>query len=355
MSFPAFRPEELQIVGRNSPPFAGMPQAPKFNTPITPKENWRLVIEGKKPCWMPFSTDIQGFRPRIIPDNVVCGLVVDGGAPLGVEDYSGKGWFDTEWVYVPLVGGATVKPGAPQVEDINDWPSLLRFPDIDAYDWEASAAENQSFFDRDRPLEVCMLCGFWERLISLMDVANAAVALIDEDQKDGVHSFFDALCGLYDRVIDKYHRYYQPELILMHDDWGTQNAPFFSTAVLREMILPYIKRVVDSCHRRGIRFELHSCGRNEPNVPCMIEAGVDMWCGQTLNDTTKLMRQYGDKLLFFAFPDPIPAGATEGEIVAMAEKFFDLHKDDRAIMQNRECNETFMKTVYQLSREYYAG
>ena len=77
MAFPAFRPEELQIVGWNSPPFGGMPRSPKFNTPIPPKENWQLVMEGKKPCWMPFSTDIQGFRPRIIPDNVVCGLVVD--------------------------------------------------------------------------------------------------------------------------------------------------------------------------------------------------------------------------------------------------------------------------------------
>ena len=144
MAFPAFRPEELQIVGWNSPPFGGMPRSPKFNTPITPKENWQLVMEGKKPCWMPFSTDIQGFRPRIIPDNVVCGLVVDGGPPLGVEDYSGKGWFDTEWVYVPMVGGATVKPGAPQIEDINDWPSILRFPDIDAYDWEAHVAEDMA-------------------------------------------------------------------------------------------------------------------------------------------------------------------------------------------------------------------
>ena len=45
--------------------------------------------------------------------------------------------------------------------------------------------------DTPQANELCLLDGFWERLISLMDVSGAAIALVDEDQKDALHAFFD--------------------------------------------------------------------------------------------------------------------------------------------------------------------
>ena len=106
-----------------------------------------------------------------------------------------------------------------------------------------------------------ILSGFWERLMSLMDVEGAAVALIDEEQKAGVHRLFDALCNLYDEYIDRMVKHCDIDCVLVHDDWGTQNGPFFSLDTCMEMIAPYLKRMVESAHKRGLLFELHSCGK----------------------------------------------------------------------------------------------
>ena len=44
---------------------------PKRGYPISERENFELVLNGKKPVYMPFITDMLAFSPRIIPDNFV--------------------------------------------------------------------------------------------------------------------------------------------------------------------------------------------------------------------------------------------------------------------------------------------
>ena len=81
------------------PLFGGnVPPEPVYNTPITPKENWKLAAAGKKPYWIPRGgwgfCDINVFRPRIHPDSVVTHIICDG-----EEDYPytsntmTSGWF----------------------------------------------------------------------------------------------------------------------------------------------------------------------------------------------------------------------------------------------------------------------
>ena len=37
-----------------------------------------------------------------------------------------------------------------------------------------------------------------------MEFENAALALIDDDEKEAVHRLFDKLCDLYDALFEKY-------------------------------------------------------------------------------------------------------------------------------------------------------
>jgi hypothetical protein len=141
------------------------------------------------------------------------------------------------------------------------------------------------------------MTGFFERLISFMDFDGAALALIDEDQKDALHELFDALADLYIKMIDKYIWAYNINALSFHDDWGAQKAPFFSLATVREMIVPHLKKVVDYCHSRGLIFDMHSCGKNEMLVPAYIEAGCDSWGGQTINDRPLIYAQYAGQLI----------------------------------------------------------
>jgi len=42
------------------------------------------------------------------------------------------------------------------------------------------------------------------------------------------------------------------DAILVHDDWCHANGPFFSEQVARDLLLPHKKRLVESCHKRGL-------------------------------------------------------------------------------------------------------
>ncbi len=304
----AYNVRETEVIGHNPPLRYGEEGAPVFRRPISCKENMELLLQGKTPCWMPIvgmrGWDIHLFRPRLFPDNVATHLVYDAEPQISYESNCCKGWFDLEWEFVPQAGGATVRPGRPKVPSMVNWEDYVSLPDVDALDWEGSAAKNKDYLATDNIREIAFLSCLWERLISLMDVENAAIALIDEDEKEGVHRLFDKLCVMYDKMIGNAKKYYGIDMVLWHDDWGTQNSTFFSPDVHREMILPYLKRIVDSCHSRGLLFELHSCGLNERMVPLMIEAGVDLWCGQDINDFHKLAHQYKDAPIIFGIPFP---------------------------------------------------
>ena len=354
-----FDESELVSSGTYPPLFNGAPGAPRYPRPVSPRENALMYFRGEKPYWMPQwsmgASDVMGFRPRMHPDNVATHLIIDAEEPYVYESNVMRGWFDLEWVYVPQVGGATVRPGNPKVPDMSEWESYVSIPSLDDFDWEASSKINRDFLNStDQIREVCCLSGLWERLISLCDVEGAAVALIDEDQKEGVHRFFTALCDMYDDLIARYAKYFDLEFLLMHDDWGTQNAPFFSLETCREMIAPYLKRVVDACHKNELYFELHCCGNDEALVPAMIEAGVDVWCGQQLNDYDKLSQMYPDTCLSFGvYPPEIPEDMADDEIRRIAEEFVD-HFKDRRVVVNTKCDPRLLREIYIASRKYLA-
>lgn len=363
MARPKFDPKEFEVVGTYPPlksfNMSGRPAAqpePKFDRPISPKENFELLLSGKKPYWIPihgfYTGDLVQFRPRMHPDNVATHLAFDYEDLIQYETNITTGLFNLPWEWVDMAGGATVHPGKPAVTDINRWEEYVPFPNLDDWDWENCIAKNKELLQTDRLVQVAMLSGLWERLISLMDVENAAIALIDDDQKEGVHRLFDRLCTFYDEYIDRLHKNFNIDAFLIHDDWGHQRAPFFSLETCREMLVPYLKRIVDSCHKRGIYFELHSCGYNERLVPAMIEAGVDLWCGQPMNDYHKLATTYKDSGIAFGVAAPPPAG-TEEETRQMAREFVDKYKDLRIVLTGFMANPAVVPAIYEYSRRAY--
>jgi len=158
-----------------------------------------------------------------------------------------------------------------------------------------------------------------------MDFEGAALALIDDDQKDAVKSFFKALTDLYCKIIDKYIDTYKAQGFCIHDDWGSQMAPFFSPAVCEEMIVPYMRRLTDHIHSKGCIADLHSCGQIEKQVPNMIKAGWDSWSGMYMNDTPALYEAYGDKFIFYVnTPDKFdPATTSLDDQRAAAKRWAD--------------------------------
>ncbi|NLT39007.1 MAG: methyltransferase [Clostridiales bacterium] len=298
MEIPAFDPKELEIVKEHRNAFGGV--IPLFNTPVSVKENCRALAK-RRPYWQPlgFTYDYVLFSPRVNPDNIARAFVYDGTFVPGVDNKSGgSDMFGIEWVYVPTAGGSMVKPGNPLISDAEELEEKVVWPDLDSWDWEASSKANEAYLGGDRFVMAWLLNGWYERLISFMDFEGAAIALIDEDQKDYVKDFFDKLTDFYIRLFDKYLTYYpQIDGFYIHDDWGSQKDTFFSPEVAEEMIVPYMKRVTDYLHSKGKYCELHSCGQLARQVPNIIKAGWDAWSPQVVLDADDLYEKYGDKII----------------------------------------------------------
>jgi hypothetical protein len=214
-------------------------------------------------------------------------------------------WFDLDWEWEYAISGATVRPGNPKIKDINRWEDYVSIPNLDDLDWELYKEENRDYLKIDKLRLLGLQMSLWERLMCLMDVDKAAIALVDDDQKEGVHRFFNRLCDLYDDYFGRMAALYDIDCVYVHDDWAHQKGPFFSADTAREMLLPYMKRLVASAHKRGMYFEQHCCGKAEMLVPVMIEAGVDMWCGQPkINDQDMLAQSIKTSRLLSASAIP---------------------------------------------------
>lgn len=87
-------------------------------------------------------------------------------------------------------------------------------------------------------------------------------------------------------------------------DFGTQNAPFMSCEMFRELYKPYYKRVCDWIHQNtSWKTYAHTCGAIEPLLNDFIEMGLDIVNPVQLSakgmDAHQLKEKYGDKLVFW--------------------------------------------------------
>ena len=264
----------------------------------------------KKEAWwqMYQASDTVMFNPHIIPDNIARGFVFEAEMGKYMDQKGGPDMFGVEWEWVEQVGGSMVRPGKPYLEEIEEWREKIVWPDVDSWDWEGCAkANNGTFLKKENFNQLWFFTGYYERLIAFMEFENAIMAIFDEDCQEEVHAFFERLTELYLDILKHVCDYF-PDVnaIFFHDDWGSQKETFFSPAVVEEMIVPYMKRITDYLHSRGVWCELHSCGNNYKQIPNMIKAGWDMWAPQLMNDCYKIYDDYGDQIIIATYPMNIP-------------------------------------------------
>lgn len=260
---------------------------------LSPKENALKLLHHQMPDYIPKYGDgiinnvpINGYHER----------------PQGGKD--GVDWFGVKWNYAP--GDVAPMPSEETVvlEEICDWRDVVKFPDLDNFDWEAAAKRDRiDTFDREHHLLSQMIHnGVFERLTTLMGFENALCALLTDP--DECAEFFDACADFKCRLIDKIHQYYKPDVICYHDDWGTQKGMLFSPEIWSELIKPATKKIVDHTKSLGIVFEMHSCGMIKDIVPEYVEdVRPDVIQLMPINDIPALKKITGDKVVYDVFID----------------------------------------------------
>ena len=89
------------------------------------------------------------------------------------------------------------------------------------------------------------------------------------------------------------------------DDLGTQAASIMAPATFRAVLKPCYARLAELCHRHGMHFWLHSCGRIDGVLDDLIDAGLDVvnMFQPLLFDLDDLGRRFAGRITFENSPD----------------------------------------------------
>jgi hypothetical protein len=370
MAVPKFNQDEITYAWE-APAFfpKGAPPIKLFKTPVTLAEGYKAAMK-RQPIWAITGIETVPFVPRISPDNIARAVIFDGeGVVLGDQSgipVGGKDMFGIEWVYVPVAQGSMVRPGNPHLTNVNDWETVIKFPDLNKWDWDGAEAKNAAYLkemkDAGIVVQGSIISGYFERLISFMDFEGAATAMVDEEQQDAVAKLMFALADLYIDLINRFKKHFGIIAFNIHDDWGSQMAPFFSPALGKKLIVPAMRKVNDHIHSFGGFADFHSCGHVDMCIPNMIDAHWDSWSGMPMNDSQGDWEKYGDKITIGVIPDYFdPETTSEEQQRAEARRFVDKFvKPGRSALVNSGyagpiMTPAFREELYRYSRIKLGG
>ncbi len=270
------------------------------------------------------------------------------------DDYD---WFGCHWTYDKAMQGYAQTPGVPlPLTDLSKWREQIKFPDLDALDWEAGAKRDLAGFDKEnKVLYIFTDSGPFERFFQLYGIAETYIAMYEEPEL--FLEIMDALAQFRIRLYDKIAEYYKPDMILIMDDLGSSRGPLMSLDCYREFIKPFDKRIIESIHKDDIYVVYHSCGCMEAFVEDLIEIGVDVihpFQGG-INDQEKVEAEFGDDVNFCGALDNIVhlESTSEENLRSEMRRMLDLFwKKKNIIVQPKSVIERNVDILLDEAREF---
>lgn len=253
---------------------------------ITARENILMALHHEEPYWV----------PSHYLDQNTC---VYTASQEGAHGYGNRqiDCFGVSWDFQPGMEGQMVTPGTKRLEDITEWEDL-KFPDPEKWDWEGGAARDTAGWDRKNKISsVIMINGLFEQMHTFMGVEEAAVDLLMEPE--ATEDFLDALTDFRIKQIQLIKKYYNPDKITFHDDYGEARNLMMSKDTWKELFKPRLKRIVEVVHGEDMLYEHHSCGYIAPLIEEFIDLGFDALNPlQIQNDPYELKKKYRKDLCF---------------------------------------------------------
>jgi hypothetical protein len=139
----------------------------------------------------------------------------------------------------------------------------------------------------------------------IRDVEEWYVSLIA--RKGYIYEVFEGQCEIAMGNLERLHQAVAGRvdvIFVSGTDFGTQNGPFMSQELYRELFKPFHQRVNGWVHAHtSWKTFIHTCGGVEPLLEDLIEAGFDILnpvqCSAAGMEPQALKERYGDRVVFW--------------------------------------------------------
>jgi hypothetical protein len=340
---------------------------PVFDTPITPRENFRRAISRRDPVWFPNAvTDAQSVMTNdVMGQPPAPGLQIhsDLGARGATEDYDFTDWFGAQWTWVCSAGGAMLKPGTKLLCDITDWEKELIWPDLTQWGFAEKAAwYMKNMYDESKALIYDIGRGVTERLVSLLGgYTDGMLALATEPE--AVRDFFDRYADFVVDTFEAINALYPLDMVTLHDDWGAEKDTFFSERMMEELVFEPTKRIIDHIHSKGVLLEMHSCGNVTRFMPYIIKLGADVaQLQRRAVDLPQMKKKYGNEIGYCLGVEGVELGKsmTREEFITAIRGTLDIFAPGggsyiNVFSSDPELNWAGLAEVYYYGRELYSN
>lgn len=250
---------------------------------------------------------LRGEKADFIPEpyTVIKDVVFPGERYIDMENFDPYGTGPDAWGVMwtnqgpnPMIDGNTVAKDFRLFDDVEEWKDHVKFPPIDFMPVDQilnGMKMGMGYKEDEHVLSCLMLSGAFERVNQMVGFENALCAFYE--CPDEMHELLNAICDYKIKCIELAHKYLHPDVIHMHDDWGTNDNMFFSPEIWREFIKPLEKRYADKIHELGMIYMHHSCGYITQIMGDLVEIGVDAVNPMMIsNDLDGIFEKYGDKI-----------------------------------------------------------
>jgi len=271
---------------------------------LTKREVVKLVLEGKRPPYVPWSFKFTREAEDVLThyyrtqdlDHAVGNHIVRLGSDIGFfeetqkdlfQDVFGVAWDRTIDKDIGIVKDHVLKE--PVLEG-------YRFPNpLDARFFSNIERKISRYPDCFRLFEI----GFslFERAWSLCGMEALMMDFIDHP--DFVHRLMTAIAD-YNIAQVKEAVKYDIDAVYFGDDWGQQHGLIMGPYFWKEFILPQLKRMYQAVKEAGKYVFIHSCGDVDELFDDLVSAGLNCFnpFQPEVMDVFSLLERYHGKLVF---------------------------------------------------------
>ncbi|QSX08462.1 uroporphyrinogen decarboxylase [Alkalibacter rhizosphaerae] len=186
------------------------------------------------------------------------------------------------------------------IKDITKWKEVVKAPktDFPPEAWAPFLPAVEAI-DRNEVFATAFVApGIFEQCHHLMGMDDALLNFYEEPE--AMHELIDYFTEYELRYAAELVKYYKPDCIFHHDDWGSSTNSFLSPAMFEEFIVPAYKKIYGFYKENGVELIVHHSDSYAANlVPYMIEVGIDIFQGCIpTNNVPELIKKYGGQISF---------------------------------------------------------